>query len=335
MSDHEPQWDKPIFIVGAPRSGTTLLRNMLNRHPKIAICQDSNFYNYVFRRSRSFGSLDDPRNRQRLAMEYLSVRYIRRMQLDPEALEAALLQEGDIYQRFFLTLLRVYAQKQGKTRCGDKVHQAQFAETLCEWYPRASIIHLVRDPRDMVASLLRLKWADQSVLGNAHLWLRCNLAARRSQHRPQYLLVRYEQLVTQPQQELGRICSLVGEEYSPAMLVPNHDPSTDRPWLSRAEEPVTTERLGKWQNQLTNDQVALIEWLVKPHMQMFAYEPTRRSPSILTIVRGLAAAASDAARRRVGEFPGSWYDLVRATHLTKEETAKERFRSRQLARCGL
>jgi len=333
MNGREPQWEKPIFIVGAPRSGTTLLRNMLNRHPAIAIWRDSDFYHYVFRRSRSFGSLDNPKKRKRLVTEYLSIRCIRRMQMDPQALEATLLREGDSYQRLFLSLLRFYAQAQGKRRCGDKTHQAQFAETLCEWYPGASIIHLVRDPRDMVASLLRLKWADQNVFGNAHLWLRCNLAARRSQHRPQYILVRYEQLVTQPEEELRRICGFVGEEYSPAMLIPNHDPSADRPWLLRAEEPVTTERLGQWQNQLTKDQVALIEWQVKPHMQAFGYEPTRQSPSILTIIGGLAAAAFDAARRRVGEFPGSWYDLVRATYLIKEETAKERFRSRQLARC--
>jgi hypothetical protein len=330
MSDCEPQWDKPIFIVGAPRSGTTLLRNLLNRHPQIAIFRDSDFYHYVFRRSRSFGDLSDPRNRQRLVKEYLSIHSIRRAQLDTQKLEAALLREGGSYDSFFLSLLRFYARSQGKRRCGDKGHYGLFTEALCEWYPGATIIHLVRDPRDVVASLLCLKWADQNVLGNARLWLRCNLAARRSLHRPQYLLVRYEQLVTQPQQELRRICGFAGEEYSDAMLVPNHDPTADRPWFQRAEEPVTTERLGKWRSQLTADQVALIEWLVKPHMQTFGYEPAGASPKTLTVAGGLASAAYDAARRRAGEFPRIWYSLTWSTHLAKEEAAKERFRNGRL-----
>jgi hypothetical protein len=331
MSDCEPQWDKPIFIVGAPRSGTTLLRNMLNRHPGIAIYRDSDFYHCVFRRRRSFGSLGELRNRRRLVMELLSTRTIRRAQMNLQALETELLRDGDSYEKLFLSLLRFYAQAQGKKRCGDKGHYAAFSETLCEWYPGASIIHLVRDPRDVVASLLPLPWADPNVLGNAHLWLRCNLTAHRSRHRPRYLLVRYEQLVTQPEQELRRICGFVGESYSPAMLVPNHDLSADRTWLQRAEEPVTTERLGKWREQLTADQVLLIEWLVKPHMQTFGYEPAGGLPTNLTIAKGLASAAYDAARRWAGEFPRMWYSLTCSTHLAKEEAAKERFRSRRLA----
>jgi hypothetical protein len=115
------------------------------------------------------------------------------------------------------------------------------------------------------------------------------------------------------------------------MLIPDNDPTADRPWLRRAIEPVNTGRLGKWREQLTADQVALIEWFVKPHMQAFGYEPAGGSPSNLAIARGLASAAYDAARRRVGEFPGMWYSLTRSTQLAKEEAARERFRSRQLA----
>jgi hypothetical protein len=178
---------------------------------------------------------------------------------------------------------------------------------------------------------MRMPWADPEVLGNAHLWLRFNLAARRSRYRPKYLLVHYEQLVTQPEQELRRICTVLGEDYSPAMLVPDDDPTVDRPWFRRAEEPVTTDRMGKWGEQLTTDQVALTEWMVGPHMQTFGYEPVGRRPANLTIATGLVSAVYSAARRLAGEFPGVWYSLTGSPQLAKEEAAKERFRSRQLA----
>src|SRR5438034_11332873 len=75
---------------------------------------------------------------------------------------------------------------------------ALFTEMMCECYPGATIIHLLRDPRDGVASLFRMPWAPRNVFGNAHVWLRHNLTAPRSQHRPTQPLVRYERPVTRP-----------------------------------------------------------------------------------------------------------------------------------------
>src|SRR5207247_8262315 len=118
---------------------------MLNRHPAIAIYRESDFHHYVYRRRRSFGSLGDLPNRQRLVKEYLSTGCVKRMQMDLQALEARLLEEGVGYQAFFLSLLRYFAHTQGKRRCGEKTpRHALITEALCEWYPGASIIHMVR-----------------------------------------------------------------------------------------------------------------------------------------------------------------------------------------------
>jgi Sulfotransferase family len=306
---------------------------MLNRHPEIAISPETDFNHYVHSRRRSFGSLSDPQNRQRLVDAYLSTEHVRKMKVDLHALQETLLREGTSYETFFVSLLRFYAQAQGKKRWGEKTpRHALIAETLCDWYPSATIIHLVRDPRDVVASLLRLPGTTNNVLGSAYVWLHCNLGARQSYDRPQYLLVRYEELVLQPEQELRRICAVLGAEYSPVMLLPNCDPATVLPWYRRAEEPVTTERLGKWREELTPDNVALVEWIVGPHMQLFGYEVVGRSPTSLAIFRGAAFAAFDALKRRIAEFPASWYYITRSTNLLKEENARHRFRKRYSTR---
>jgi hypothetical protein len=153
--------------------------------------------------------------------------------LDPNGLEERLLRDATSYPALFASLMEHFAAAQGKPRWGEKSPQhSLFTETLCEWFPGAAIIHLVRDPREVVASLQLVPWASNSVITNAITWRRYNQAARRSSHRPEYLMVHYHDLVNHPERELRRICSLLGEEYSPAACQDAglwHGPS-DRIW---------------------------------------------------------------------------------------------------------
>lgn len=314
--------EAPIFIVGASRSGTSLLRNILNRHPRIAICGETHFHHYIYTRRRAFGDLSDPKNRRRLVEEYLALKRLRFV-TDPAGLTEKLMREGTSYQALFTCFVKYHTVSQNKQRWGEKTPQhALFSETLCEWYPGGTIIHMIRDPRDVVASLQKMSWAADSVIQNARRWLKHNLAAQRCSHRPQYLPVRYETLVTQPEQEVARICERLGEEYAPAMLDPQGHSVFPPPvsWTARAQQPITTERLDKWREELTEEEVSQIEWALGPHMETFGYRRALNPPSIPTIVRGLCFAGFDTVRTRLMQLPGIWYYLVRPTKLAKEES---------------
>jgi len=309
-----------IFIVGAPRSGTTLLRNILNRHPKLAICGETQFFHHVYARRRAFGDLLNTKNRRCLVAKYLPTDRIRRLGMDSAGLSERLMSEGTSYQAFFSALLAYYAQSQGKSRFGEKTPQhAQYTEILCEWYPGAKILHMLRDPRDVVESLQRMAWASNSILTNARVWLQNNLAAVRSSSRPGYLLVRYETLVEQPERELTRICAHLGEDYSPLMLTLNEERTKFSSWSKRSRLPVTTERLGKWREELDSDSVRLIEWVLGDHMAAFGYPRTTASPSPAAIARSLGLAAWDFFQQRVSHFPAGLYRLIQPRNLTKEE----------------
>jgi hypothetical protein len=228
------------------------------------------------------------------------------------------------YRELFTSILEYYAESQGKPRFGEKTpHHALFTETLCEWFPGANILHLVRDPRDVVASLQRMVWAPNNILANAGMWLDCNLGAQKSSHRPEYLLIQYEKLVAQPERELSRICTFLGCEFAPAMLVP--DAQTDPNRRLRAhQKDVNLERLGKWQEQLGADEVALTEWVTGAAMRGFGYEPATSGPSQWAIARARGFAALDAVRKQAVEFPGVWYYLVQPTRIATEEYWKHR-----------
>ncbi|HXI39215.1 MAG TPA: sulfotransferase [Bryobacteraceae bacterium] len=310
----------PIFIVGSPRSGTSLLRNMLNRHPSLAICGETQFNHYVYRRRRAFGDLGTLRNRQRLIDEYLSIRRIQRLGMDITSLKEKLAREATSYPALFACLARSYAESTGKDRWGEKTPQhALISELLCDWFPGAAILHILRDPRDTVASLQRMPWASNSVIANARTWLACNLAARNSSHRPGYLLVRYETLVAQPEMELARICAHLGEVYAPAMLVADDSAAPASPWAQLSRKPVTVKRIGAWREELTARDAALIDWVVGPQLQSFGYPRVATAVSISSVARGLAFAGFDSIRRRLPQIPGVWYHLMQPTKLAKEE----------------
>ena len=252
------------------------------------------------------------------------------MRIDLPALETKLLREAASYEAFFSAMLTFVADSQGKTRCGEKTPHTRMIETLWQWYPDANVIHLLRDPRDVVASLQRMPWAANSVIANARVWLADNLRAFHWRDHTGYLQVRYEELVKDPEDQMRRVCAHIGAVYSPAMLIPKPDPTADRPWFQRAEEPVTTGRSGQWSQQLSSEQVALIEWVVGSQMRTFGYADLEARPSRLAIVRGLSFTAFDTARRWIGEFPGGWLYLTKSAKIAKEEAAKDRFRFRHL-----
>ncbi len=297
----------PIFIVGCPGSGTSLLRQVLDRHPSLAICNETHFYRLVYLRRKTFGNLSDPANRERLIRVYLSSREMQRAIPDATALARRLEHEASSYQAMFTSMLSFYADSQGKPRYGEKTPgHALFLETLCEWFPNAVILHMVRDPRGAVASLQRKAWARSSVVANARLWLRLNQAARLFRQRPGYLEVRYEALVQDPAREVRGICSLLGEEYSPAMLLPEEDSTGHIRGARRSRMAVTSEQVDAWRKELTSSQVAQIEWVLGPELESFGYAREGAPASALTMLRGVSYEAFDFARFEMSRLPSVW-----------------------------
>jgi hypothetical protein len=293
---------------------------MLNRHPNIGLCDETFYFFYVYQRRRAFGDLNQPQARRLLVDRYLATNRIRRLGLDHASLADTMNAEGTSYDRMFAALLRFYAHSQGRQRWGEKTPQhALVADTLVGWYPDATVIHLVRDPRDVVASLLRMPWGSRSVLLNARLWERCTTAAERCRDRPNYLLVRYEDLVQEPERELQRVCGAVHVTYSKRLLDSPAQASSDRWWFERALQPLTTQRRNSWQQQLATHQVALIERILAPTMRAFGYNPAAGHLSTARLADALRQAAVESIGARARTLPRLWYHWLRPTELAAEE----------------
>lgn len=212
----------PLLVLGVRRSGTTLLRVMLDRHRELAIPDESYFIPQLAARHR--GRLDpaafedDLRRLPTLAEWGVSPWEVRE-RLPPDATVASGI--AAIYE--------LYAEQRGKNRWGDKTPlYMRYLPLLERLFPDARYVHLVRDGRDAALSFLSVptgimteSWGHpRDAAGFACQWRTEVLAARALGRRAgeRYLEVSYESLVADPTQELERVCAHAGLVYDPGML---------------------------------------------------------------------------------------------------------------------
>ena len=217
----EPEFPAP-FVVGVGRSGTTLLRMMLDAHPELAIPPETHFLNTVIQASGRIrfnpaaarrAIVKDPRRRWGdfgLDEDELLARF--------EAIER--FNTSDALRAFYL----LYAEKHGKRRWGDKTPDyVRKMRKLQRTLPEARFIHVIRDGRDAgMSQNSRIAQRGKDPIPAremARRWrkriLKSRIDAAEVEH---YIEVRYEDLVEDTESVLRRVCEHVELDYDPAML---------------------------------------------------------------------------------------------------------------------
>ena len=205
------------FIVGVGRSGTTLLRLMLDAHPRLAIPPETQFMRKVMRRAA--------KGENSVAQMHDAIAGNRRWEdfgLDADALRARLealpqpLSAADTMRAFF----GLYAEKVGKARWGDKSTSYLTRMPKIEAaLPEACFIHIIRDARDVALSQMAAYFGAQTAAEAGEKWARRLRAGRHGGAKvSRYLEVRYEALVGDPEPVLREICEFAQLEWDPAVL---------------------------------------------------------------------------------------------------------------------
>lgn len=304
--------DSPVLIAGADRSGPGLLGELLERHPALAISRRTNLWTFYLDR---YGDLSDPDNLDRCLDAMLSYTRIRAMNPDRARLRAEFLAGDDhSYFRLFLLLGSQYAESVGKSRWGDKsLNSERDAARVLSAYPEAVMIHVVRDPRDRHASMVHHRGGRRGgVFGSTAVWLHsARLAAMNTERFPgRYLVVRYEDIVADPESTLREICGLIGEPFDPDML------AVDLGEGRRSRRELWSGSMGRYETDVPTREVALMERVLGPEMARLGYRPTkgenlRRAERLRLEILDRQAAAIflilwrpwSALRRRFGSGP--------------------------------
>jgi hypothetical protein len=247
--------EPPVLVLGVRRSGTTLLRLILDRSPGIAIPDESHFVPQLAHRHRTpvdvDGFVDDLSRLRTLVTWELTVDDVR-----PQ------LRAGMTTGEAIGGVFAAYAEKHGKPRWGDKTPAyMRYLPLLERLFPDALFVHLIRDGRDCALSFLRMPdqaatrtWAHPEVVaGFACQWASEVRAARALGTRvgpSRYLEARYEALVAEPERVVREVCAFASLPYEPAMLEPGQvEPQlAAKPHHRRLSEPPSKGR--DWRDEM-------------------------------------------------------------------------------------
>lgn len=259
-----------------------MLQLMVNAHPRVAISGELHFYDSV-RAALPPGRLDA--SQLDVICEAIGSNAYTRLIADLDLVIESLRRSLEARPTFdvhsvYRALIEGVAAVGGSARGGEKTPiNVRYLPEITTAFPHAQIIHIVRDPRGVVASRLKVRWSTDDVLLNTIKWRSHVLAGRRAGAvlgPAQYLEIRYEDLVRDTEGTLRSVCRFLGEEFAPEMLESHRSAEANvelgaEPWKGNVAQPVQSSSLEGWRRTLSPPQVRLVEMTAAPLLSEFGY----------------------------------------------------------------
>ena len=270
----------PFFIVGSARSGTTLLRLILNAHPEVAVPPESRFVVELY----DSDEVDTEGFLRRLSAH----KRFQTWDIPVEAVSAELGPATRVtYADAIRATFRAYAIANGKISWGDKTPRyVENLDLLCKILPEARVVHLIRDGRNVALSYADVPFGPKTVGRAAALWARRVTAGRDAYPRigkDRYLEIRYEDLVEDPAGETKDICAFLDLEFDPGMM--DYTERARGSVLPRASmyNPHVTEKPQKnvrsWEESMPDAQIEIFEAVAGDALSLLGYERRFLHPS--------------------------------------------------------
>ncbi len=257
------------------RSGTTLLRTMLDHHSHIAIPDESRG---VFKDAMGFiplfndlKTIEDARSFLQIILQHPNIRL---WKLNEKLLLNQINVTG--FSNVMNYLYHHYAQIRGKLRWGEKTPQyIWIVPKILEYFPDAKIIHIIRDARDVVASQLKSFFWMNTYMAAYHWQKLCKLNQQYAQNQTNYKWIRYEELIENPKKILSDVCQFIEEPYEEAMLNFQdgiQDIAQRIPGIhNNIAKKVLKENTGLYTRYLSQKQIQLVEYLCSDGLKTYGY----------------------------------------------------------------
>lgn len=242
------------FILSSPRSGSTMLRLTLGKFPGIISLPETHFFTFLNQnRGNHFGN---EASRRALATKWMQFHTMKRMELPPNWVIDEFAKTGKSWRDLFEITVSQYLQLRKIEVPKDFLIVEKtpahvfYQKDILEVYPEAKLIYLVRDPRDVVASLKTVNWSTSNVFTNAKVWKN---AIRNIQQGPNRYVIYYEKLVVEPEQSLAALAGFLKMDFEKDVIFQELEgvPAPKMASSKQAFQPITTKNIGYWKDRLS------------------------------------------------------------------------------------
>lgn len=289
----------PFFVIGNPRSGTSLLRLMINNHPDMCVPPECGYIEWWYKKYAAWNQndLSDKKRVDEYVNDILSSKKMETWHIEKNKLkENILLLKPDNYADLCVIVCLTFAQSKNKPflkKWGDKNnYYIQQFDTLHSIFPEAKFVLIIRDGRDVACSYKNVNKLDTTsrykpVLPDkiediAIKWLTNNqniLNFFDSLPRYQKHSLKYESLITDTEQELKNICRFLEIDFNKEMLnyyLHNKD-NQDEPrelidWKKKTMEKPDATNSGKYKNELLPEEIKSFNSIAGTLLKQFNYE---------------------------------------------------------------
>ena len=259
-----------FFIVGYPRSGTTLLSVLLDRHSRLCVTSETAFFDEIAPALRPSDNS--------LLLEVLSNwRRLPELGLEPEMVRQRLGKSNWTAGDVFAALLDLYALRRRKLRCGEKTPQHLLhVPTIRHLFPEAKIICLLRDGREAALSLQGMPWG-WGLPAAAELWQQYVQLMEQfvSQYPSHFMVVRYEDLLRSTEKVLSRTMEFLSECFEPGQLDTNIPSQVVLPrsvqWKGKALEPIDIHQARRRCLEAKQEELAFLERVLDRDLRRCGY----------------------------------------------------------------
>jgi hypothetical protein len=273
-----------FLVTGHPRSGTTLLAEILGRHDDVHVLPETHFFDETRTRRllADVARRDLDRTLDALIAANDSLARIVAAAGGVAALRAHC-REHEIPTDvdLFFAVLDWLKTRHGVRLVGEKTpNHILAAERLAAAHPTLKVIDVVRDPRGVALSWRHVGWGENDAAFVALRWRRAVATARRvgAALGPRFLPLRYEDLVATPRETLARVCAFLDIAPSATMLADDAAASTydarREPWKVQASRPITGASVDRWRRELAPGDVRAVEMIAGAHLHHLGYPPS-------------------------------------------------------------
>ncbi len=276
----------PIFIIGTERSGTNLIRLILNSHPNIAIPHPPHILKNFSKLEPLYSDLKKDINYKRLIKDVIKMvdlhPYPWEIKIDKDKIFNSAKERNLI--NIFFAIYDQYLESTNKKRWGCKsTFMINHVALIRYYYPQAKFIYMVRDGRDVAVSAKKSIFNHYSVYYVAKLWKeeqQIGIYWLNKISMNDILLVRYEDLLNDSEKSVKSVCYFLNEPYEKNMLnffktdEAKKSSSISAAWKNTAS-PIMKNNSAKFKTELTEDEIDLFETIAGPELDYFSYKLTK------------------------------------------------------------